>query len=113
VEGSCNTVMNLRGPENVGKFVSNCTTGGFSRRAQLRRVSYYVAMCKPLTLSDAGFSCRRNLHDPPVGVQINKLISSEIPCKGMMFISNLMKFRLSIQNLDVRGLTIKFANSSQ
>jgi hypothetical protein len=30
-----NTVMNLRVPYNVGKFLSSCTTGGFSRRAQL------------------------------------------------------------------------------
>jgi hypothetical protein len=30
-----NTVMNLRGPLNAGKFSSSCTIGGFSRRAQL------------------------------------------------------------------------------
>jgi hypothetical protein len=30
-----NTVMNLRVVKNDGKFLSNCTTGGFSRRAQL------------------------------------------------------------------------------
>jgi hypothetical protein len=30
-----NTVMNFRVPENAGKFLSGCTTGGFSRRAQL------------------------------------------------------------------------------
>jgi hypothetical protein len=29
-----NTVMNLRVPENAGKFLSSCTIGGFSRRAQ-------------------------------------------------------------------------------
>jgi hypothetical protein len=29
------TVMNLRVPQNVGKFLSSCATGGFSRRAQL------------------------------------------------------------------------------
>jgi hypothetical protein len=34
-----NMVMNLRVPKNVGKFLSNCTTGGFSRRAQLHEVS--------------------------------------------------------------------------
>jgi hypothetical protein len=34
-----NTVMNLRIPYNVGKFLSSCTTDGFSRRAQLREVS--------------------------------------------------------------------------
>jgi hypothetical protein len=28
-----NTVMNLRVPKNVGKFLNSCTTGGFSRRA--------------------------------------------------------------------------------
>jgi hypothetical protein len=33
-----NTVMNLRVPQNVGKFLSNCTTGEFSRRAQLHKV---------------------------------------------------------------------------
>jgi hypothetical protein len=30
-----NTVMNLRVPLNVGKFLSSCTTDGFSRRVQL------------------------------------------------------------------------------
>jgi hypothetical protein len=34
-----NTVMNVRVPSNVGKFLSSCTTGGFSRRAQLHEVS--------------------------------------------------------------------------
>jgi hypothetical protein len=33
-----NTVMNLRVPGNVGNFLSSCTVGSFSRRAQLRRV---------------------------------------------------------------------------
>jgi hypothetical protein len=28
-------VMNLRVPENAGKFLSGCTIGSFSRRAQL------------------------------------------------------------------------------
>jgi hypothetical protein len=37
--GLVNTVTNLRVPQNVGKFLSNCTTGGFSRRAQLHGVS--------------------------------------------------------------------------
>jgi hypothetical protein len=30
-----NTVMNLRVPLNSGKFLSSCTIGGLSRRAQL------------------------------------------------------------------------------
>jgi hypothetical protein len=34
-----NTVMILRVPHNVEKFLSGCATGGFSRRAQLHRVS--------------------------------------------------------------------------
>jgi hypothetical protein len=34
-----NTVMNLRGPQNAGKFLNSCTTSGFSRRAQLHEVS--------------------------------------------------------------------------
>jgi hypothetical protein len=29
------TVMNVRVPQNAGMFWSGCTTGGFSRRAQL------------------------------------------------------------------------------
>jgi hypothetical protein len=32
-----NTVMNLRVPQNADKFLSGCTIGGFSRRAQLRK----------------------------------------------------------------------------
>jgi hypothetical protein len=35
-----NTVMNLRVPQNVGKFLSSCATGGFSRRTQTHGVSY-------------------------------------------------------------------------
>jgi hypothetical protein len=34
-----NTVMNLRVPYNAGKFLSSCTTGGFSRMVQLHEVS--------------------------------------------------------------------------
>jgi hypothetical protein len=34
-----NTVMNFLVLQNVGKFLSSCTTGGFSRRAQLHVVS--------------------------------------------------------------------------
>jgi hypothetical protein len=34
-----NTVMNLRFPLNVGKFLSSFTTGCFSRKAQLNGVS--------------------------------------------------------------------------
>jgi hypothetical protein len=31
-----NTILNLRVPYNAGKFLSGCTIGGSSRRAQLR-----------------------------------------------------------------------------
>jgi hypothetical protein len=37
-----NTVMNLRVPENVGKFLNSCTTSGFSRRAQRHEVSLVI-----------------------------------------------------------------------
>jgi hypothetical protein len=30
-----NTVINLRLPQNAGKFLSSCTVGSFSKRAQL------------------------------------------------------------------------------
>jgi hypothetical protein len=30
-----NTAMNLRVPQNAGKFLSSCTIGSFSRRARL------------------------------------------------------------------------------
>jgi hypothetical protein len=33
-----NTVMNLRVPQNVGKFLSSFVTGSFSRRDQLHAV---------------------------------------------------------------------------
>jgi hypothetical protein len=32
-----NTVMNLRVPQNVGKFLSGCTIGSFSGRAELHK----------------------------------------------------------------------------
>jgi hypothetical protein len=34
-----NAVMNLLVPYNFGKFLSSCTTGGFSIRVQLHEVS--------------------------------------------------------------------------
>jgi hypothetical protein len=34
-----NTAMSLRVRQNVGNFLSNCTIGGFSRRAQIHEVS--------------------------------------------------------------------------
>jgi hypothetical protein len=34
-----NMVMNFRVPQNAGKFSNSCTTGSFSRRAQLHEVS--------------------------------------------------------------------------
>jgi hypothetical protein len=38
VEGLVNEVMKLRVPLNFGKFLSSCTTGGLSTRAQLHEV---------------------------------------------------------------------------
>jgi hypothetical protein len=32
------TVLDLRIPQNIGKFLSSCTIGCFSRRAQLHEV---------------------------------------------------------------------------
>jgi hypothetical protein len=32
-----NTVMNFRVPQITGKFLSKCTIGGFSRRAELHK----------------------------------------------------------------------------
>jgi hypothetical protein len=34
-----NKVMNLRVPQNVGKLLNSCATGGFSKRAQLHEFS--------------------------------------------------------------------------
>jgi hypothetical protein len=38
-----NTVTNFRVAQNGGKFLSNCTTVGFSRKTQLHEVSYLVS----------------------------------------------------------------------
>jgi hypothetical protein len=35
-----NTIMNLRVQENTGKFLSSCTTGDLSERAELHGFSY-------------------------------------------------------------------------
>jgi hypothetical protein len=40
-----NTVMNLGVPYKVGKFLSSCTTGSFSRRGQLHGVSQGNSRC--------------------------------------------------------------------
>jgi hypothetical protein len=46
-----NTVMNLRVRQNVEKLLSSCTTGDFSRRAQLHGVSCTVEDVTPCTSS--------------------------------------------------------------
>jgi hypothetical protein len=38
-----NTVMNFRVPQNVGKFLSSCATGGFSRMAQFHVIGWLVS----------------------------------------------------------------------
>jgi hypothetical protein len=38
-----NMVMNLSVVSNIGKCLSSCATGGFSRRTQLHGVSYSVS----------------------------------------------------------------------
>jgi hypothetical protein len=39
VEGSFEHGNEPSGSQNIGKFLSNCTTGGFSTRAQLHEIS--------------------------------------------------------------------------
>jgi hypothetical protein len=34
-----NTIMKLRVPQNIGKFLSSCTIGGFSQKTQVHEVS--------------------------------------------------------------------------
>jgi hypothetical protein len=41
VEDSCEHGNDPSGSKNVGKFLSSCTTGNFSRRAQLHGVSIW------------------------------------------------------------------------
>jgi hypothetical protein len=43
-----NRVMNLRVPQNVGKFLSSCATSGFSRRTQLHEVSCLMVSPSPV-----------------------------------------------------------------
>jgi hypothetical protein len=45
-----NAEMNLRVPQNAGKFLSSCTIGGFSRSVQLHEVSIYLS-CTNSTLN--------------------------------------------------------------
>jgi hypothetical protein len=47
-----NTVMNLRVLSISGKFLSRCTIGGFSRRAQLREVSLVIEANKKIIRQD-------------------------------------------------------------
>jgi hypothetical protein len=37
-----NTVINLRVPQNIGKFLSRSATDSFPRRTQLHGVSQYI-----------------------------------------------------------------------
>jgi hypothetical protein len=43
-EALVNMVMNLQVPYNVGKFLSICTTGGLSRRAQLHEYFFNLLL---------------------------------------------------------------------
>jgi hypothetical protein len=40
MDGSCEHDMNLLIAENVGKFLSGCSTGSFSTRAKFHIISY-------------------------------------------------------------------------
>jgi hypothetical protein len=44
-----NTVIDLQVPYNAGKFLSSCTTSGFSRSSQLHKVSYLHAIANRLS----------------------------------------------------------------
>jgi hypothetical protein len=46
-----NTVMNLRVPYIILKFLTSCTIGGFSRRAQLHEVSYVFSLLRETPVS--------------------------------------------------------------
>jgi hypothetical protein len=56
-----NTVMNLLVPYNAGKFLSSCTSGSFSRRAQLHEVTWlwhlifwsFIKTCRHIQVSVA------------------------------------------------------------
>jgi hypothetical protein len=45
-----NTIMNLRVPYNIGKFLSRCTTGGFSRRSSCMKL---VSVANNVTITMA------------------------------------------------------------
>jgi hypothetical protein len=42
VRALVNTIMNLRDPQNIGKFLSSCKTGGFSGSTHLHGVSWFL-----------------------------------------------------------------------
>jgi hypothetical protein len=49
--------MNLRVPLNAGKFLSSCTIGGFSRRAELHEwVTYFVWWLNSINSMELDFS---------------------------------------------------------
>jgi hypothetical protein len=54
VEALVNTVLNLRVPQNVGKFLGSCPAGGFSRRTQLHgdiQLLIYTSIVPPTSLT--------------------------------------------------------------
>jgi hypothetical protein len=53
-----NTVMKVRVPLNAGKFLSSCTTGFFSGRAQLYEVSLKLVENKVLSASATDYIYR-------------------------------------------------------
>jgi hypothetical protein len=49
--------MNPRIPQNIGKFLSSCTTGGFSRRTQLHGIDWLTPQWR-YYVPVGGVSCR-------------------------------------------------------
>jgi hypothetical protein len=49
------TVMNLRVPYNVGKFLSSCASGGFSRRVQLHGSQLCDPSNMPISMEQHSF----------------------------------------------------------
>jgi hypothetical protein len=70
-----NTVMNLRVPQNIGKFLSSYTAGGFSRSALLHEVS--LVTCGFTKIKSTTTNCVTYLNNVSLTGQFGSLYSRE------------------------------------
>jgi hypothetical protein len=89
-----NTVINFRVPQNVGKFLSSCAIGGFSR-SQLRKLVLFVMKMTPYLYNVTPVSNRIRIR-----IGFNSVISRSY---SILFLSVVQRLTLSLRGSRIKS----------